>query len=120
MKINLWKVYKNCSGEDVLIIDHKKSLPRYACYIGIRKSLKGDVLCYFNKNGVSSKPRFNICNLKPNSIVYVKNNDDKFYLRRYFSHFNSNGKIVCFSDGKSRWNANPHEVSTWDEWKRSF
>ena len=46
-------------------------------------------------------------------IVWQKNNTETF--RRYFSHFNEDGDIVCFENGKTSWTTD--KTTVWDYYK---
>lgn len=37
--------------------------------------------------------------------------------RRYFSHFDSNGKIRCFMNGATSWSANHDSCTVWKNWE---
>jgi len=37
-------------------------------------------------------------------------------VKRYFSHFNKDGKVVCFHEGKTSWSAD-NQTTTWDNWE---
>jgi len=55
--------------------------------------------------------------LKVDTRVLVWENDGKDdKLNRYFSHFDSNGKIHCFLDGSTSWSRNGNTAS-WDNWE---
>ena len=43
-------------------------------------------------------------------------NNKRDILKRYFSHFDSNGKIHCFLDGSTSWSRNGNTAS-WDNWE---
>jgi len=58
--------------------------------------------------------------LKVDTKVIVWNKDKTNKRNRYFSHFNQNGKIVCFQYGATSWshyNNNKDYWDTWDNWE---
>lgn len=49
--------------------------------------------------------------------VIVWNNDDiEHKHKRYFSHFDDNGKICCFLNGATSW-SNDKDITAWDNWE---
>jgi hypothetical protein len=49
-------------------------------------------------------------------IVWDDGDDDDDRHKRYFSHFNEDGKICCFLDGTTSWTAE-EQVTSWDYWE---
>jgi hypothetical protein len=49
--------------------------------------------------------------------VIVWRNGDPMTERRYFSHFDDEGRINCFNYGSTSWTNNDNETSPWDYWR---
>jgi hypothetical protein len=55
--------------------------------------------------------------LPTDTKIIVWNNDDTEHKhKRYFSHFDDNGKICCFLNGATSW-SNDKDITAWDNWE---
>lgn len=54
--------------------------------------------------------------LKVDDKVMVRNSDEDLWKRRHFSHFDHNGRVVCFDAGCTSWSADDY-VAPWNHWR---
>ena len=62
-------------------------------------------------------PKKPLLELEVDTRVFVWDlNNKRDVLKRYFSHFDSNGKIHCFPAGSTSWSSNENTI-LWDNWE---
>jgi hypothetical protein len=55
--------------------------------------------------------------LEVDTKVLVWNIEGKAKQKRYFSHFDENGIIYCFADGRTRWSKYDELPVEWENWE---
>ena len=82
------------------------------------RNLLGSVapVLFWNEVKPITPPEKPLPTLKVDDKVLVWDNNPTRKLKRYFSHFDSNGKIHCFLDGSTSWSRN-ESTALWDNWE---
>ena len=55
--------------------------------------------------------------LEVDTKVVVWDSEEKIKLHRHFSHFEKNGKIVTFAEGRTSWSQGDKSVVDWEYWE---
>ena len=84
-------------------------------YDGRMAQYKGRTL--FWDEVVITPPEKPLPRLDVDTKVLVRDTLSSEPLRRYFSHFEKNGKIVTFAEGRTSWSQGDKSVVDWEYWE---
>ena len=109
-----WSTITNIKKESAypIIIDYDFSFT----YEGFAdKSDKNRTL--FWDEVVITPPEKPIPKLEVDTKVLVWDSEKKVKIHRHFSHFEKNGKIVTFAEGRTSWSQGDKSVVDWEYWE---
>ena len=73
-------------------------------------------MLYWDKPEIIAPPK-PLPDLKIDTPILVKDEEDTEWSKRYFAGWSEKGKIMCWANGKTSWTADTDYPIIWDEWK---
>lgn len=85
-------------------------------------TIKGEIIvnkgrALFWDKVVITPPEKSMPKLEVDTKVLVWDNEKKIKLHRHFSHFEKDGKIVTFAEGRTSWSQECMSVVDWEYWE---
>ena len=109
-----WKTISHIKEENnyPIIVDHDFSYT----YNGFAEKTDSNPSIFWDEVKIvpPSKP---LPKLEVDTKVLVWDSEKKVKLHRHFSHFEKNGKIVTFAEGRTSWSQGDKSVVDWEYWE---